>query len=81
MRVRMGTSNTANNPVNNWTESTGAVNWNNVRAVEVSLLVRAGTITCSMERNRYVSRAGQIVMVAPTSRHPITGCTGFITSP
>ncbi|MHA7927117.1 MAG: PilW family protein [Marinobacter sp.] len=42
MRVRMGTSNTANNPVNNWTESTGAVNWDNVRAVEVSLLVRGG---------------------------------------
>lgn len=40
MRVRMGTSNSPNNPVNQWTDSTGAVNWNEVRAVEVSLLVR-----------------------------------------
>lgn len=42
MRVRVGTSNSPNNPVNQWQDSTAAVNWNNVRAVEVSLLVRGG---------------------------------------
>ncbi|WP_160170557.1 PilW family protein [Marinobacter sp. C1S70] len=42
MRIRMGTSNTPNNPVNQWTDVTGAISWNDVRAVQVSLLVRAG---------------------------------------
>ena len=42
MRVRMGTSNTPNNPVNQWTEVTSLITWNDVRAVQVSLLVRAG---------------------------------------
>lgn len=41
MRIRMGLSNTSNNPVSQWVEPTGAVTWKDVRAVEVSLLIRS----------------------------------------